>query len=143
MDNVTQFLLGANIGGALLGGRIGGRALLLGGVVAALVIVVQAAIITSMISSGPAVEGPVLASGKQVGTKSGTFALIRFSENASAAEITALLRKNRISIVDGPKPGGMFRAKLSDETLPKDRQTTLIENLRQQADIVAFVSPSR
>ena len=65
--------------------------LALGGVVAALVIVVQAAIITSMISGGPAVEGPVLASGKQVGTKSGTFALIRFSENASAAEITALV----------------------------------------------------
>jgi hypothetical protein len=99
--------------------------------------------ITSMISSDPAGEGPQLASGEDTVTETGAFALIRFSEDASAAAITELLRENGITIVDGPKPGGMFRVKLSDETLTEDRHSALIENLRQQADIVAFASPTR
>lgn len=117
--------------------------LALGGALAAIVIIVQAAVITTMISSGPAGDGPKLASAQQAGTETGTFALIRFSENASLAEITALLRSNKISIVDGPKPGGVFRVRLSDKELPADRERTIIENLRLQADLVAFVSPSR
>ena len=36
MDSATQFLLGASIGGAMLGSRLGGRALLIGGLVATL-----------------------------------------------------------------------------------------------------------
>lgn len=36
MDSVTQFLLGAGVSGAVLGGRLGPRALLIGGVVATL-----------------------------------------------------------------------------------------------------------
>lgn len=114
-----------------------------GGALAALVIIVQAAVITSMISGDPAGDGPQLASGEDTVTDTGTFALIRFSENASAAAITELLRENGISIVDGPKPGGMFRVKLSGETLTEDRQSVLIENLRQQADLVAFAAPTR
>lgn len=117
--------------------------LAVGGAVAALIIIVQAAIITSMMSSGPAGEGPVLASGEPVSVQSGTFALIRFSENANADEITALLREKRISIVDGPKPGGVFRVRLADKKLPADQARTLMENLRSQADLVAFISLSR
>jgi hypothetical protein len=124
-----------------LGGVSPGLAL--GGAVAALVIIVQAAVITSMISGDPAGEGPQLASGEDRVTEGGTFALIRFSEDASAAAITELLRESRITIVDGPKPGGAFRVKLSDETLAEARQSALIENLRQKADIVAFASPTR
>lgn len=117
--------------------------LALGGALAALVIIVQAAIIASMISGSPAGDGPVLASGEQASTQSGTFALIRFSEDASAAEIAALLRNDKISIVDGPKPGGMFRIKLSDEKLPEDQQSTLMEKLRKRTGLVAFISPTR
>jgi hypothetical protein len=124
-----------------LGGMSPGLAL--AGAVAAVVIIVQAAVITSMISGDPAGEGPQLASGEDTVTETGAFALIRFSEDASAAAITELLRENGITIVDGPKPGGMFRVKLSDETLTEDRHGVLIENLRQQADIVAFASPTR
>ncbi len=36
MDSATQFLLGASIGGAMLGGKLGPRALLVGGIVATL-----------------------------------------------------------------------------------------------------------
>ena len=36
MDTATQFLLGAGVSGALLGNRIGARALLIGGLVATL-----------------------------------------------------------------------------------------------------------
>jgi hypothetical protein len=96
-----------------------------------------------MISSDPTGEGPQLASGEDTVTETGTFALVRFAENASVAAITGLLRESGISIVDGPKPGGIFRVKLSDETLTEDRQSALMENLRQQADIVAFVSATR
>lgn len=117
--------------------------LALGGAIAALVIIVQAAVITSMLSGDSAGEGPKLASGEQTIKENGTFALIRFSEHASAAAITGLLRENKISVVDGPKPGGTFRIKLSNETLSEDQLSELIENLRQQADLVAFVSPTR
>ena len=117
--------------------------LALGGALAALVIIVQAAVITSMITGDPAGEGPQLASGEQAATESGAFALIRFSEHASATAITGFLRENGLNIVDGPKPGGMFRVRLSDEALSEDRQTTLIERLRSEADLVAFISPTR
>jgi hypothetical protein len=117
--------------------------LALGGALAALVIIVQAAVITSMITGDSAGEGPQLASGDQTARESGVYALIRFSENASASAITGFLRENGLNIVDGPKPGGMFRVRLSDEELSEDRQTALIERLRSEADLVAFISPTR
>jgi hypothetical protein len=124
-----------------LGGMSPGLAL--AGAVAAIVIIVQAAVITSMISGDPSGGGPRLASGEETVTDGGTFALIRFAEDANAAAITGLLRESGMSIVDGPKPGGVFRVKLSDETLNDDEQNALIESLRQKADLVAFASPTR
>ncbi|MBX2806484.1 MAG: hypothetical protein KTR19_10965 [Hyphomicrobiales bacterium] len=114
-----------------------------GGALAAVVIIVQAAVITSMIGGAPTGEHPQLASGEQQTIQGGTFVWVRFSEDASAAAITGLLRKNGLIITDGPKPGGTFRVRLSDQELTGEAQTALIERLRGEASLVAFISPSR
>jgi anti-sigma factor RsiW len=61
--------------------------------------------------------------------EAGTFALLRFAPEASAADITALLDRYNASIVAGPR-SGMFRVRLGDKALPKDDAARLLTRLQ-------------
>lgn len=59
----------------------------------------------------------------------GTFALLRFAPEASAAEITALLDSYSASIMSGPK-AGMFRVRLGDRAVSKEDAARLLTRLQ-------------
>ncbi len=115
----------------------------LGGALAAIVIIVQAAVLVSLMSGEPGNGGPSLASGEETAIETGTFALIRFQNAANAEQIAGLLSENGAVIVDGPGPGGVFRVRISSEALSDDDRDARLVTLRERPDLVAFIAPSR
>jgi hypothetical protein len=113
------------------------------GATAALVIFVQAILLISLLSTDGGERGPRLASGQETSASTGTFVLIRFTENAQAKAIAGLLRSVKGTIVDGPKPGGIFKIRISDKVLPEPDRDAILNRLREDKAIVAFVAASQ
>jgi anti-sigma factor RsiW len=109
---------------------------------ACLVILVQAAALgVLMMREGP-ITGP---SGSQLaagGEGRSAVALVRFTPTATAQDISALLRSFNAVIVDGPKPGGVYRVKISTQTLANDQIEEILRQIRARSDIIAFISVS-
>lgn len=106
---------------------------------AALIIIVQA---VALVSLAPRDTDNRLAAGDQLAAASGTFILIRFAENASAGEIAALLQSIGGAIVDGPKPGGVYKLRISPRALTVEERDAIIARLREKTDLVTFLAPS-
>jgi hypothetical protein len=69
----------------------------------------------------------------------GAFALVRFAPDASAADITALLEANKVSIAEGPLPGGLYRLRAAG--VAKQDLGKLIDELKQDKS-VTFIAPT-
>ncbi len=110
---------------------------------AIVVILVQAAALTSFIAGDGAEGGYNVASGETGDPAQGTFILIRFNEAANIDDIASLLGTIEATIVDGPKPGGVFRLRVSEAVLPEGERDAILNALRDQTEIVAFVAPTR
>jgi hypothetical protein len=65
-------------------------------------------------------------------TGHGTFAMVRFAREASAAEITHFLEEYQATLVDGPKPGGFYRVRIAMKTLAKEELTRIVSRMRQE-----------
>ena len=105
------------------------RTLAYAGTVAALAIVLQAGVITGVLLQDRTVPaGPGLASHHPAGEQ-GSFAFIRFAPQASAGDIAKFLEANKVSIVDGPTTGGMFRVRLPAKS--KDEAAAILKRLTE------------
>jgi hypothetical protein len=62
--------------------------------------------------------------------------LIRFTPGATAAEITQFLQANKASVVDGPKPGGLYRLRV---TVAGGDDLARTVQAMQGSKLVAFV----
>jgi hypothetical protein len=86
---------------------------------AALAIMVQGAVLTSvMVTDNHApnsVSGPGMAAAGEDG-----YLVVRFSPQASALEITNFLNTWKATLVDGPKNGGMFTLRLPKDVKKED-----------------------
>lgn len=71
----------------------------------------------------------------------GTFAMVRFAREASAAEITRFLENYQATLVDGPKPGGLYRIRIAMTTLAKEEFARIVGRMRQER-VVEFAGPS-
>lgn len=131
MEAVDEFLR------SLSPGRLGWAAM-----AAAAVIMLQAGVVGTMILNPPTGEQTyTTASGGRPLT--GTFALIQFKQEASIADISAFLNEQDAEIVSGPKPGGLFRVRLSADQLPDDARQTLLARLRSNTVLINTVLPSQ
>jgi hypothetical protein len=111
---------------------------------AALVMVVQAGVIGGvLLHPRPPEAGATLqvASGDQVPAGTGAFVLMRFRPQTTAGEITAFLKARDASIVDGPKPGGLYRVRIAPHPLPKNKLAEQVKSL-QTDKTVDLVLPS-
>ncbi|MGB0086818.1 MAG: hypothetical protein WBP94_15785 [Rhodomicrobiaceae bacterium] len=109
---------------------------------AALIIVVQAAVLVSLVPGETDGGGYRVASGKAQAVAAGTFVLVRFADGATAGQIAALLESMHGTIVDGPKPGGVFKIRLSSHVLTDEQREAVLNTLRQKTDIVTFAAPA-
>jgi len=112
------------------------RTLAYAGAVAALAIVLQAGVITSLVSNR---GGDANYKTVSVDPGQGAFALVRFAPNATAADITKFLEDNKAVVVDGPK-NGMYRVRLAVTGMPKEELARIIKQM-QDNKTVGFVAP--
>jgi anti-sigma-K factor RskA len=63
--------------------------------------------------------------------KNGTFAMVRFARQASAAEITSFLQNYQAALVDGPTPGGLYRVRIAMTSLAKEELARIVAKMRQ------------
>jgi hypothetical protein len=113
---------------------------------AVLAIVVQAGVIGGVLihdrdgatsghfrtASAPATQAPV---------ETGSFAMIRFAPQASAADITKFLETNKLTIAGGPMAGGLFRVRVAVTGLPKDELARVVKRLQSDkaVDFIATI----
>ncbi len=112
-------------------------------IAAAIIILVQATLIVSLLPGGKTENDYRVASGGEAALQpSGTFALVRFSEAANAGQITQLLSDIGATIADGPKAGGAFKIRLSPNALNDSERDALLERLRSESGVVVFAAPT-
>ena len=107
--------------------------------VAVLAILAQAAIIAGVVlKEDGAPAGPKLASA----VSRGSFAVIRFAPQATAAEITNFLGAYKATLVEGPlkSGGGLYRIRLAENQLPPGDIGKIIRQMQDESRIVGFVA---
>ena len=102
-------------------------------------IFVQAAVIATVVMKDEG-SGPKLASV----SPDGSFALVRFTPHATAAEITSFLGTYRASLVEGPlsSGGSLYRLRLAETKLPANEVAKIVRSMQEQSKIVGFVAPA-
>ena len=107
---------------------------------AALAIVLQAAVIGGIVlkEQGP---GYQTASVSGAASGDGSFALVRFQPQATAADVTRFLETNKLSIAAGPAAGGLYRVRIAETKLSKAERDQRLQAL-QSDKIVGFIAPT-
>jgi hypothetical protein len=105
---------------------------------AAVAILVQAAVIASVVvvkeEGGP--SGPGLASAPS----EGSYAVVRFVPQATADDMTNFLRAYKATVVEGPLKGQLYRIRLSETRLPKEQVGKIIRQMQSESNVVGFVA---
>ena len=105
---------------------------------ATLAIALQAFMLVDVFTKPP---GPVAGDELSTQHRNGTFAMVRFARQASAAEITNFLQQYQAALVDGPTPGGLYRVRLAMTSLAKGELARIVQRMRQDR-VVESAEPS-
>jgi hypothetical protein len=109
---------------------------------AALAIVLQAGVIGVVLVNENNGRGYETASAPSTISGDGTYALIRFQPQVSAADITRFLDANKLNIAEGPLAGGLFRVRIAPTKLAKTDRDRLITTL-QTDQVVSFIAATQ
>ena len=127
-----------------LGGRLAGwlasltpRTLAFAGGAAALAILLQAGFIATIVMKQQT-AGYETASAPSTAPGVGAFTLIRFAPQASFDDINKFLEQNKLSIVSGPAPGGLYKVRVGENTMSKGDLDGVVKKL-QQNKVVGFI----
>ncbi len=118
-------------------GSLSPRTLAFSAVVGALVLLLQAAVIGTLVTDR---SGSYQTASSDGETGAGTVALVRFAPDAKLGDITRFLDRYHASIVSGPK-AGMFRVLFGDKALSKEDTDRLLARV-QGEKIVSQVLPA-
>ncbi|MHA1164007.1 MAG: hypothetical protein ACTSP0_00270 [Alphaproteobacteria bacterium] len=111
--------------------------------VAAVLIIVQGVSLGVLMTSGTQQgAGYETASGPGQAVTLGTFALVQFAEDASSEDINGFLTQMGFTIVDGPKPGGVYKIRISDKVLEETKRDTILNEMQSQRDVISFAAPA-
>lgn len=103
------------------------RTLALAASVAVLAIGMQASMLVGLLTKP---QGSLTAG---LGTNGqGRFAMVRFVRQANAGEITSFLQNYQATVVDGPKPDGLYRVKIGVATLAKEELARIVLRMRKE-----------
>jgi hypothetical protein len=122
--------------------RLSPRTLAWSAMAAAVVIVVQAAVI-----GGSLIEGEVeqhsygtASAGAPAEMATASEVLIRFVPQASAAGITQFLQAHKATIVGGPS-GDFYRVRVAETVLPKAELDAIVKAMQDDRDVISAVFP--
>jgi len=114
------------------------RTLAVAASVATLAIALQAFLLVSMVTKPRGYQNVAT---NEEPHRHGTFAMVRFARQASAAEITKFLENYQATLVDGPKAGGVYRVRIAMTSLAKEEFARIVSRMQQER-IVEFAGPS-
>jgi anti-sigma factor RsiW len=106
---------------------------------AALAIVLQAGLIAGVLLKERTSGGYQTASAPSGTAAEGSYALVRFAPQASAADVTKFLETNKLSLAGGPSAGGLYRVRVAVTGLPKAELARIVKQL-QQDKTVEFIA---
>ncbi len=110
---------------------------------AVLAIVLQAGLLANLYVNEPGSEVPSTFNTASPRTRSlgpvGSYALIGFAQQASAADVTKFLEAHKASIVEGPKAGGLYRIRVSDTALSKEELAAIVKQMQNDSKVVRIV----
>jgi anti-sigma-K factor RskA len=113
------------------------RTLARSAIAAAVAILVQAAVIGSVVvKEQGSPSGPRLASAPS----EGSYAVVRFAPQATADDMTNFLRAYKATVVEGPLKGQLYRIRLSETRLPKEEVGKIISQMQSESNVVGFVA---
>ncbi len=112
------------------------RTIAWGATAAVAAIVVQAAVITAVMVDRGGQGNYEVASARS----DGSYAVVRFIPQASSVDITNFLGAHKASVVDGPKPGGLYRIRVSAAPLPRDEVSKIVNRMQGESKIVGFIA---
>ncbi len=106
---------------------------------AALAIVLQAGILAGIVLKERSTGGYETASVPTNVPGEGSYVLLRFQPQASAADVANFLETNKLSIVGGPSAGGLYRVRVAPTKLAKADLTRIVSTL-QDNKVVGFIA---
>jgi hypothetical protein len=109
-------------------------------VAAALLLVLQGGTITTLLIQRDS-GGYHTAGGPNGALAPGTYALVRLNDAASIGEVGEALQQMSISIVDGPKAGGLYTLRLGNADMPATERDARINDLRTLSKLIVFAAP--
>ena len=115
------------------------RTLALSASIAAIAILLQAGLIAGIVLKDYNTAGYETASAPSTDPGVGAFTLIRFAPQVTVDDINKFLEANKLSIVAGPVPGGLYKVRVSMTGLPKDELAGIVKKL-QQDRVVGFIA---
>ena len=75
-------------------------------------------------------------------SRSDSYALVRFAPQASIGDINKFLDARDAAIVDGPKPGGVYRVRVAQGSLSRQELARTVKELEADKSIVSFAAPT-
>jgi anti-sigma-K factor RskA len=86
-------------------------------------------------------QGETQQAALESGHRHGSFAMVRFAQAASAAEITNFLHNYQAALVDGPTQNGLYRVRIAVTALAKEEMSRIIARMRQDR-VVELAEPA-
>jgi hypothetical protein len=122
---------------------------------AAVIVLLQAGVITRLVMEEGAAPVQAAASATDMptfetasapivtrGLEVDSYALVRFAPQASIADINKFLDDHDAAIVDGPKAGGVYRVRVAHGSLSRQQLARTVKELEADKSIVSFAAPS-
>ena len=106
---------------------------------AALAIVLQAGFLAGFVLKEKSPGGYETASAPPNVSGEGSYVLLRFQPQASAADVANFLETNKLSIVGGPSTGGLYRVRVAPTKLAKADLMQIV-NALQDNKVVGFIA---
>jgi anti-sigma-K factor RskA len=106
---------------------------------AALVIVLQAAVLTDVALRSGATYGVAGAPGP---AQQGAEVIVNFAPQASAAEITKFLQAHKATIVSGPAGGALYTLRLPSEGQSKEDLDRVVKAMQSERNVISFALPA-
>jgi hypothetical protein len=110
------------------------RTLAIASAAAVLALILQAGVITGVLLNERGGNYQT-ASAPATTAADGSYAMIRFAPQATAADITAFLDANKLVLAGGPAPGGMFRVRVAVTGIPKAELARIVKQLQQDKTV--------
>jgi hypothetical protein len=122
------------------------RVLVFSASAAALIMVLQSAVIAKMVladrGGGATFETASAPISATRGIDVGSYALVRFAPQVNIADMTKFLDSRGALIVNGPRPGGMYRVRIARTHLAADELARAVKEFQSASNLVSFAAPT-